>query len=438
MRNTLLPTRLRKLLVVLLFLSIGASSLAGQTQEEDAAVLLRQADDYYKKGDYKLAIGTYLEAAALARTRLNLSAAYFGLSLCYFYERDMANSVKWMRQTAQVDPEKQISDSFYPKSFVDLFSSVRAEVKAKGLPAGEMERAVPVDRKPAEAERAKDAPVRTDPQPPPVAAPERVQEKPAAEPSSEPAEETGFSLASLFSSGHWEVNVHVSSWTVDPVMSLLEGRLLDELGEELQNQVVKNLGGSYAGLVKAAYTPSLELDSQGGNYGLELRYYARGWAGTFSFGASLEKTRIKLLMTGSAKQTFTNGASAQVDATASLETAPFSTNFGFRWEIGRGRLRPFVTLGFGFAAFDGTAAYAYSGSYQYGANSDTIGEEETKTFAQLSEDIDFAIPKNIIISPARSRAEAGRHQGLLPARGGRDLGRAPAAGRPRLPLLIGL
>jgi hypothetical protein len=385
-------------LMILLALSLGAASLAAQTQEEDdAAVLLRQADDYYKKGDYKLAIGTYLEAAAMARTRLNLSAAYFGLALCYFYERDMANSVKWMRQTANVDPGKEISEAFYPKSFVDLFNSVRQEVRAKGLPAGEMERAVPVDRKPAEADRAKDVPVvvpvKTDPPPVPVAAPERTLEKPVPE----PAAESAFSLGSLFSSGHWEVNVHTSVWTVDPVMSLIKGRLLDELSEELQNQIVKNLGSSYAGLVKAAFTPSLGLDSQGGNYGIELRYFARGWAGTFSFGASLEKTRIKLLMTGSAKQTFTNGASAQVDATASLETAPFSTNFGFRWEIGRGRLKPFVTLGFGFAKFDGTASYAYTGSYQYGSNSDSIGEEETKTFAELSEDIDFAIPKNIII-----------------------------------------
>lgn len=393
MRNCRFLLPLRILLAAWLSLSIGAAGLSAQTQEEDAAVLLRQADGYYQKGDYKLAIGTYLEAAALGRTRLNLSAAYFGLSLSYFYERDMASSVKWMRQTAQVDPGKEINDSLYPKSFVDLFSSVRAEVKAKGLLAGEMERPVPESRQPAEPVRTKDVPVKTDPEREPAPRPEWPREKPA----SEQVGESPAGLASLFSSGHWEINVHASSWTVDPVMSLLEGRLLDELGEELQNQIVKELGSSYAGLVKAAYTPSLELDSEGGNYGLELRYYARGWAGTFSFGVSLEKTRMKLLMTGSAKQTFTNGASAQVEATASLETAPVSTNFGFRWEIGRGRLRPFVTLGFGFAKLDGTAAYAYTGSYQYGSNSDSIGEEETKTFAELAEDIDFAIPENILI-----------------------------------------
>ncbi len=378
-------------------MSIGAASLAGQTQEEDAAVLLRQADDYYKKGDYKLAIGTYLEAAAMARTRLNLSAAYFGLSICYFYERDMASSVKWMRQTAQVDPEKPISDSFYPKSLRRSLQLGPRGSQGQG-PAGRGDGAGRARGPQAGRGRAGQERSRPDrPRPPPVSAPERAREKPAAEPSSEPAEEAGFSLAALFASGHWEINVHASSWTVDPVMSLLEGRLLDELSEELQNQLVKNLGSSYAGLVKAAFTPSLELDSQGGNYGLELRYFARGWAGNFSFGASIEKTRMKLMMTGSATQTFTNGASAEVEATASLETSPFSTNFGFRWEIGRGRLRPFVTLGFGFAKLDGTVAYAYTGSYQYGSNSDAIGEEETKTFAELSEDIDFAIPKNIII-----------------------------------------
>jgi tetratricopeptide (TPR) repeat protein len=390
MRNIRLTASFRPILAVLLALSFGAALLPAQTQEDDAAALLRQADGYYHKGDYKLAVGTYLEAAAMSRSKLNLSAAYFGLALCYFYDRDMANSVKWMRQTAQIDPGKEISDSFYPKSFVDLFQSVRAEVKAKGLPVEEIAGAAPPRRQAEEPPPAKSIPIR------------RTELDPAAETKpraveTTPVEEKPLSLGTLFSSGHWEVNLHSGVWTIDPIMGLFKGRLLDELGEELQHQVVKKLGSSYAGLVEAAYTPSLELDSQGGNYGLEIRYYARGWAGTFSFGASLEKTRIKLLMSGSAQQTFTNGATAQVEATAALETAPFSTNFGFRWEIGRGRLRPFLSLGFGFASFDGTSAYAYSGSYRYGSNSDSISEEETKTFAELSEDIDFSIPKNIIL-----------------------------------------
>lgn len=382
----------------LLILVLAGGALAATAQEDDAAALLRQADGYYAKGDYRLAIGTYLEAAALSRTRLTQSAAYFGLAVCYFYERDMANSVKWMRQTAQVDPNKEISESFYPKAFVDLYRSVREEVRAKGLPAEELAAAAEPERPAAKAaeppsgrgEQVREEAVRReDADEAPIQKPRRTRR--------EDLEPSPLSLARLFKDGHWEINVHAGSWTIDPVLGLFKGRLLDELSEELQIQMVKKLGQTYSGLVKAIYTPTLELDSGGGNYGLELRYYNRGWAGTFSFGISIEKTRIRLAMDGSAEQTFTNGAKASAEATAALETSPLSTNFGFRWELGRGRLKPFISLGFGFAAFSGTATYAYSGTYQLGSIQDSFSDEDTQTFEELSESIDFAIPKNILL-----------------------------------------
>jgi tetratricopeptide (TPR) repeat protein len=390
------PVRLTAAFLAVLALAGGA--LAAPAQEDDAAALLRQADGYYAKGDYRLAVGTYLEAAALSRTRLTQSAAYFGLAICYFYERDMANSVKWMRQTAQVDPNKEISESFYPRAFVDLYRSVREEVRVKGLPAGEQAAVVEPERPavkaveppPADREQVREDPAR-------MGVPgEAPRPKPRRTPRQD-LEPSPLSLARLFKDGHWEINVHAGSWTIDPVLGLFKGRLLDELSEELQIQMVKKLGQTYSGLVKAVYTPSLELDSGGGNYGLELRYYNRGWAGTFSFGVSIEKTRIRLAMDGSAEQTFTSGAKASAEATAALETSPLSTNFGFRWELGRGRLKPFISLGFGFASFSGTATYAYSGTYQLGTIQDSFSDEDTQTFEELSESIDFAIPKNIII-----------------------------------------
>ncbi len=372
----------------LLALMLGVLPPAARAQEDDAAALLRQADGYYAKGDYKLAIGTYLEAAALTRSRLSQSAAYFGLAVCYFYERDMASSTKWMRQLAQVDPRKEISESFYPKAFVDLYRSVQAEVMAKGLPEGE---ASPPSAR-TESAAAEPPPVRQERD-----RAEEPREMPRAEPRRAEQETSPLSLVDIFKGGHWEVNVHAGAWTVDPILGLFKGRLLDELSEELQIQMVKKLGQSYSGLVKAVYTPTLDLDSSGGNYGLELRYYARGWAGTFSFGVSVEKTRIRLAMNGSAQQTFTNGGTAAAEASAALETSPFSTNFGFRWELGRGRVKPFISLGFGFASFSGTAEYAYSGTYQIGSIQDTFEDDDIQTFEELSESIDFAIPKNIIL-----------------------------------------
>lgn len=385
----LMPVLPRKALALILFgLVIGLGSAVaaarGEQSGEDAAdLLLKQADAFFLKGAYKLAMGTYLEASAMSRSPLTLSAAYFGLSQCYFYERDMANTVRWMRKTAEIDPQKEITEAFYAKSFVDLFRQVRDEVRKKGLPAEEAAAAAEPDPKIGETP----PPVRGESrrEPPPVRAP-RDQDPPPFEVPDK--SEKG---------GHWEVSLHFGTWTIDPILSLFESRLIDELSQELQNQIIKELGDYYGGLVKSAFTPALSLDSNGSNYGLEARYFARGWAGTFSLGFSMEKTRLTLAMTGSAQQAFSNGGTAQVEAQANLETAPFSTNFSFRWEIGRGRIRPFISLGFGFAKFDGTASYSYTGTYKFGVLEHSIGETETKTFEQLSEDINFQIPSHIVL-----------------------------------------
>jgi len=110
------------------------SGLTTEPQEDEVQKLLTQADAYSQKGDYKLAIGCYLEAAALSQSKPSLSRAYFGLALDYFYLRDMANSVKWMRKVSEVDPNKEISELFYPKGFTQLFNQVQKERREK-LPA---------------------------------------------------------------------------------------------------------------------------------------------------------------------------------------------------------------------------------------------------------------------------------------------------------------
>ncbi len=372
-----------------LFIGLGSTvAVAGgaQSGEDAVALLLKQADAFFLKGDYKLAMGTYLEASAISRSPLNLSAAFFGLSQCCFYERDTVNTIKWLKKTAEIDPQKEIAETFYPKTFVDLFRQVWDEVRKKGPPVEEAVPAVKPVQKTEETPPPVREETRREPPPPPPAAVTRNQEPPPLE-----------VLDKGEKGGHWEVSLHSGMWTIDPIMSLFESKLIDELGQELQNQIVKELGGSYAGLVTGAFTPTLSLESDGSNYGLEARYFARGWAGTFSVGFSVEKTRIALAMTGSAQQAFSDGSTAQVEAQADLETAPLSTNFSFRWEIGRGRLRPFISLGFGFAKFEGTVCYSYTGTYKFGGLEDSIGETETKTFVQLSEDIDFQIPSNIIL-----------------------------------------
>jgi len=375
---------------VFLIVPYAFSAQASQSQEEEVQKLLNQADAYSQKGDYKLAVGGYLEAAALAQSKPNLSRAYFGLALSYFYLRDMANSVKWMRKVSGVDPNKEISELFYPKGFAQLFNQVQKErrealaTKAQAAAKQEIPEKAVEEKKPGQQDVRK-----TEPPPEKTAAPAVKQPEARDETARQAPEKMG---------GHWEISAHYSTWGLNLIKGLFEKSLTDELGEDIQNEVTKYVQGLHGGLVKSTYTQDLSFDTSGSNYGLEVRYYSKGRGGTFSFGLSFEKTHIKLGVSGLAKQNFTNGSFAAVDADAYIETSPFTTNFSFRWDFNSGRVvTPYFVLGVGFSALEGTWSYVWSGDYQLGSDKQSIGDSKTKTFVELSEDIDFNIPKTFIL-----------------------------------------
>ncbi len=378
---------------ILLLLTAGLQAMAApvpQTNEDAVKKLLAQGDAYYRQGNYSLAIGTYLEASSRSMSRLNLSAAYFGLSLCYFYQRDNVNSLKWLGRTLDVDPNKVISADFYPQAFFRLFQQAKQEARDRDKPALKTEMVTkPVPR--------------PEPPPPPVEEQPRTvprREPPAREPDAVPVVSPAVAAAaSADQGGHWEVSGHFSYWTINPILSVFEGTLTNKLGNEIQNEIDKKLRQSHAGLVGAKFTPNLQIDSGGSNYGLEMRYFASGWAGTFSFGVSLESTTLSLSLTGTPEQIFTNGTVADANVTAEMKTVPvFTTNFSFRWEIGSGRVRPYFVLGLGFGKLDGSFSYSYSGTYRYSSLQEEIpAASVNKDFATLSQDIDFTIPKMFVI-----------------------------------------
>lgn len=400
------------------FLFLAAALVpAAAAQEADIEKTLGEADGLYARGDYLGAIGFYFKAATLSTKAPELSRAYHGLALCYFYQRNMAESVKWMRKTALVDPHRSIPADSAPKPFVDLFNQVLTEARIKGAPAAQPDKAgrekaqpeeidplaVPVidERKEAAEGTATEAEaaVRAKTEPAENGEPVlRAEPRPAA--TLNIPEQTAPSYDDFWSklAGRFEVSVHYSGWTVNPVVSLFEGDLNDSIGKALQNAIEDELTARYPGLKKDAFSSDLAFDASGANYGFELRYYARGRAGTFSLGFGLEKTRIRFSMDGTATQSFTVGGIAQATAEATVEAKPLATHFSFRWEMGRAaaRVKPFFTLGLGLAPLDGTFFYSYTGTYTLGASQESISDSQTKDFEALSEDIEFDIPKIIV------------------------------------------
>ncbi len=377
---------------------LGALALAAvfapvvSAQETDVEKALGRGDVAFEKSDYKEAIVAYFEAAALSTVPANLSRAYFGLALCYFYQRDMAESVKWMRKITLVDPYKQISAESYPKPFVDLFNQVMAEARAKGTPvAAPGEKAVSQPVK-VEADKDPEKPVRKDEGTIRGETSGRSADAPKLRIVDPPPQGGGLG-------GRFELSVHYSSWTLDPVTALFEDKLNEELGGAIQDEINDELNSRYPGLIAGAFASDMNFDSEGANFGIELRYYVRGRLGTFSLGLSLEKTNIKFTLDGTARQEFANGGLAVADARASVETKPFSTNISFRWEMGSptARVKPYFTFGFGLAPLEGTFDFDYAAVYSLGPLSDSFQDARSKTFAELSEDLDFEIPDFIFI-----------------------------------------
>lgn len=397
---------------------------ATQVRENDVEKLLGQADDFYQKADYKLAIGCYLEASAISQSRMNLSRAYFGLSLCYFYLRDTAGTTKYIRKVLEVDPNKEISALFYPGAFVGLFDQIRSDTDATAkIPTEQVTVPKPIPEKTEDvAKVVKEAKAKEEGQAAAAAGKTEPDQKPApALPPPPPAKKTppsptpqmGDFEVTADRSGHWEISGHYSKWSVNLIKTLFESKLKNELGDEIQNQIFKKSELIQPGLVKLNYTNGLAFDSDGENYGLEVRYYARGRAGTFSLGFGLDKTDIALNLNGSVSQEFTNGGLATVAAKSALVMSPFSWHINFRWEMGQAaRFAPYFVIGFGFAPFKGTLTYSFTGTYQNGALQQSISTDESKSLDQWSQDMDISLPDILVILQLNFGIKAELYRGL--------------------------
>lgn len=362
--------------IVLVALLSAPSALAAQTSQEreaQAATYLIQADDAYAKGDYQKAVEDYLLVVQTSGNKMNLSRAHLGLSLCYFYLNDTENARKHVLRVLENDPQKEVSPLFHPQSYVDLFNAVKKENegrlrgRAVAAPAEPAPRVKP--RREAEQEQR--------------VIPEGIMKELA---------------------GRFEVGFHISTWSIDPAKGALEDTLTKKTANEVRDHMTEQLVAIRPKLRPASAEQSLSLDSQGSNFGFEVRYYPLGRRGSLSIGFSLEKTSIKLILKGPVTQRYTDGSTqstATVEGDAVIETKPLTTNLSFRWDFFPSwRVTPFFVFGVGIGSLDGTAHYVYSGTYRRGSAQSDISGEETKTFDTLREEGEIDLERFILLHTA--------------------------------------
>jgi tetratricopeptide (TPR) repeat protein len=385
-----------------------AGGLAGQEKtqaQQRVAQLFAAADAAFDRGDFASALESYFEITTLSLDRAELSRAALGLAISYFSADDRDSARKWLNETLEYDPQKELIDRIYPESFVLLFMEVRKE---RAAASGLAQPAVQPVQAPVQA------PAQEQPQVQPQTPP------PAAPPSGPRL------LGETDWKDKWEVEVHLSSWSVNPVKKVFESYVTDHLADEIRDQVLKQLHNSYPSLAQAGYEQSIVFDSSGSNYGFGVRFYPRGRKGGFSLELSFEKTHIKLMIAGPVKQTYAPSGTSQVDASGYIDTSPFSTNLDFRWAfVPSWRVTPYFACGLGLASLDGTVGYAWNGTFKYLDQEESLGDSLVKTFAEAEEEVDFNIPNIFVllhlafgvkgeIAPGLSAiAEAGFWDGIM-------------------------
>jgi hypothetical protein len=345
-----------------------------------------RAEAFFERGAYKEAAESYLKAAALTTSPMSKSRAYLGLSLSAYYQQDLSGTRFWLGKILEVDPNKEISALFYPAAFVRMFQEVRDEAGSAG-------------------------PVRS--------TPSLAAEQPAVEPE-DPSIQAGSpprTQRTFFSFSEWrdrlEIEVHVSSWSLNPILNMVSETLSDEVGKVVRDEIRREVRRKRPDLQPAFDESDVVIGSSGSNTGFGFRIYPRGRSGAFSVGFSLEKTVMKATVDGAVTQVFSNGSRAVVDAQAYVEMRPWSTHMNFRWDfLPSRRISPLIVLGLGLARLDGIVGYSYTGTYFWEGPEETIGESDEKDFKTAEEEIGDSIPNILPFVQACLGLRAELYRGL--------------------------
>lgn len=203
--------------------------------------------------------------------------------------------------------------------------------------------------------------------------------------------------------GNFEFGFHYSRWSLNIIKGYIEDGLGSGLESTFRDDFLEEIQALHPDLTETGYDQTVDFDSEGNNFGVEVRWYPGGRTGSFSLGLSVEKTTMTVsIPTLAAEMDLSDGSTFTADADAEYFINPLSFHLSFRWDIlPSQRVHPFVTAGFGAAT--GTAlenselTYGYSGERRAGASVELYSANDTKTLSELRDEMeddeeDFFLP----------------------------------------------
>lgn len=211
-------------------------------------------------------------------------------------------------------------------------------------------------------------------------------------------------LQSIQANGHFEFGFHYGKWSIGVFSSKVEETLNETLEKVLKDIFLEDILEDFPFLHETGLTQDLDYDSEGSNYGFELRWYPGGQKGSFSLGFSLEKTTMNFsLPVFSSSLNFEELVTFKANATGDIRMDPLSLLMSLRWDIKPSLIvHPYITIGFGAATKTtlerGKVLFTYDGTLSLlGITLAQYEGQEVMTLTELKEeleeeDIDFPLP----------------------------------------------
>jgi hypothetical protein len=138
--------------------------------------------------------------------------------------------------------------------------------------------------------------------------------------------------------GKFEVGFHYSYWTIDMIAPLLE-----DMTPELDY-----------------YDPEkgdINFNSNGNNFGFDVRFFPSGKNGSFSLGISYERNNFKANIRDSYPEV-RSGVEWINSLKGDIDLRPHSFNLSLCWDLWpKAKVHPYLGFGFGFGSLSGTAQY---------------------------------------------------------------------------------
>jgi hypothetical protein len=199
----------------------------------------------------------------------------------------------------------------------------------------------------------------------------------------------------LLADGHFELSFHYGTWNLNLIGSVVENGLSEALESAFKDAILDEIQQKYPELQDPVYDHSVEYDSDGNNYGFEVRWYPGGHHGSFSLGISVEKTKMDLGLTKVAMDmTFQDGSVFTGQADGDIVLNPLTFLLSVRWDIiPKSPVHPYITLGVGAAAYSSFkndfVSYGWQGELQVaGGPVETYEDSGEKTIEEIKEELE--------------------------------------------------